>query len=267
MSRSHPWCARLLLGVSLALSSCGAAPKDRHVQPQRPTLGVDTSTTPEDELELELGAAFKPNRPRRDAQLPATLKLGLGPRTELFGGLSLWRSLGDEEGLGDARLGLRHRLWNESYDRPATAFQLATKLPAADEGEGLGSGEIDFFVAGIHTRTVDRTAFTLFYQMGLLGEAEKSGQDIELALSSMADTDLTPRLAAFAELAGVFQPENDLESVSLNVGCAYRYAPWLYLDLGLSIGLTSDAPDVLLLVGLTRNLGRVLGSTGTPGPP
>ncbi len=238
------------------------------MQPQRPTFANDTATTPEDVLEVEFGVSADPRSPGRDIDLPLGLKLGLGPRTELFGGLGVLRSVDGEDGIGDVTIGLRHRLWDETYETVGTAFQLSTKLPAASESRGLGSGEIDFFAAGIHTRTIDRTAFTLFYQAGLVSEPAGVGQDLELALAGMVRTDLTRRMLGFGEVAGVFQPENDLESIFLTVGGAFRYAPWMYLDLGLSVGLTHDAPDVLLLVGLTRNLGRVLGrgTAGTEGP-
>lgn len=248
-------CAATLLAT---LGACGAPPRDRHVQPQRPTIANDTATTPEDVLEVEFGLAADPRSPTRDVDAPLLLKLGLGSRTELFGGIGVLRSVDGEDGLGDAVVGLRHRLRDETYEAPATAFQLSTKLPAASESRGLGSGGIDFFAAGIHTRTIDRTAFTLFYQAGLVSQVQGVGQDLELALAGLVKADLTRRMIGFGEVAGVFQPENDLESISLTVGGAFRYAPWMYLDLGLSVGLTDDAPDVLVLLGLTRNVGRIL---------
>jgi hypothetical protein len=250
------------LGCCALIVACGAPPRDRHVEPQRPTFAANTRTTPEDVLEVELGAALEPARPHADAAAPLVLKLGLGPRTELFGGIQLWRALDGEDGLGDALVGVRHRLWNETYTLPATAFQLTAKLPTASSSRGLGSGELDFFAAGIHTRTIDRTAFTLFYQLGLLGEVEDTGQDFELALAGLVDLPIHPRLAGFGELAGVFQPERDHESIFLTVGGTFRYAPWMYLDLGLALGLSSDAPDLLLLVGLTRSAGRILAGAG-----
>lgn len=259
MPSSNSWLPVLGLAGSLLATACGAPPRDRHVQPQRPTFGSNTRTTSEDVLEVELGVALKPNRPREELDMPLTLKLGLGPRTELFGGLSLFRSSDGEEGFGDSLVGVRHRLWDETYSRPATAVQLATKLPSASESKGLGSGAIDFFAAGIHTRTIDRSAFSLFYQLGLLGDAGEGGHDGELAVAGTLDFGLTPRVTTFGELAGRFQPENDIEAVFLTVGGAFRYAPWMYLDAGLAVGLTDDAPDLLLLLGLTRSAGRVLG--------
>lgn len=255
-----------VLALCAALAACGAPPRDRHVQPQRPTFGSDTRTTPQDVLEVEGGFAFDPGDPGDDFETPVLLKLGLGPRTELFGGMSLLRVVDGEGGIGDALVGVRHRLWDETYERPATAFQFATKLPSADEEEGLGSGELDFFAAGIHTRTIDRTAFTLFYQLGLVGDQTDAGQDVELAVSGAVDTDLTTRLAGFGELTGILRPEDDSESLFLTVGTTFRYAPWMYVDVGLAVGLTGDVPDVLLLLGLTRSVGRVLGFTEAPTP-
>src|SRR5690606_5080137 len=110
----------VLLAVCVALAACGAPPRDRYVQPQRPTFGNDTNTTPEDELEVEAGIAFDPGAPGDDFDVPVLLKLGLGPRTELFGGMSVLRAIDDEEGIGDALVGVRHRLWDETYARPAT---------------------------------------------------------------------------------------------------------------------------------------------------
>ncbi len=248
----------------LALAACTATPRDRHVQPQRPTLSGNTRTTPTDVLELEAGVAVDPTDPEEAFDLPVLAKLGLGPRTELFGGISLWRAAEGEASLGDSVLGVRHRLWDETLTRPATAFKLTTKLPTAQPRYGVGSGEIDFFAAGIHTRTVERYEFTGFYQLGLIGEPEAASTELELALAGAVAFDVTRRWTAFAELAGVFRPDSDLEAVFLTLGGMFRYAPWMYLDGALAIGLTSDAPEVLLLFGVTRSVGRVLGMGQAP---
>ncbi len=83
--------------------------------------------------------------------------------------------------------------------------------------------------------------------------------DAQLALAGMADHPVGGGASVFGELAGIFVPDKDLDSVFLTVGGAWSPVPGLVLDTGFVLGLSQDAPDFALLIGFTRSLGPVRG--------
>lgn len=247
-----------LLAALPALGGCHLLPGGEiPVTPQRPTLSSNTATTARGTYELEAGVALDPGD---SLDTPVVLKYGLEEATEVFAGWSPLRLVdrpGDDgEGIGDLVLGLRHRLSEETEDRPATAVQAAIKLPTADEDQGLGTGEADFFLAGIASRTVGTVPLTGYYQLGLLGEQDGDGADLQHALALAAGFPLEGRFDAFAELAAVLEPENDFDAVFTTLGLTYLLQPGQVADVSVVLGLDRDAPDYVLQVGFTQNLGR-----------
>ena len=153
-------------------------------------------------------------------------------------------------------IGARHRFW-ESGAGTSAAFQIATKLPSGEEREGLGTGELDFFGSGIFTHQfAESTAVTAYYELGLLGDPDGPGTDLQHGVAIAASHPLSSRLAAFAEVAGVFASEGPTP-VFITLGLATSFTPSFAFDMGLAVGLNDDAPDLQFLVGMTVNLGRV----------
>lgn len=259
---------RLAVLSCLALSAACASPstswregQDVPATPQRPTLSKNTATTAQGTVEAEFGLLRDPS----DLfDTPTALKYGLSGRDELFIGLSPFKMVeldGDDgEGFGDLLVGWRQRFWEAPEKGTSIAWQAAVKLPTADEDEGLGSGEVDGFVAGILTMTTGEWSTTGYAQFGLLGEPDGSGVDHQEALAGVFDMGLKDtNVGVLAELAGVFTPERDLEEIFTTLGVNWSPLPGVVFDTGVLIGLTDDAPDFQYFVGITRNLGRISG--------
>lgn len=237
-----------------ALGACSLVPgTSAPATPQRPTLSSDTNTTPHGLVELELGVA------RDDGvslDSPLTLKLGSGPRTELALGWSPFLRRRDtggaEEGPGDVVVGLRHRLADGAPT--SYALQALVKVPTARDPE-LGTGEVDAQLAAIASRSFGDLSGTLYYAAGVVGDpagGSAPSHSGALALSHpVADT-----VAAFGEVAGVLVPEQDAETVFTTLGFAWTRDPSLVFDVGVVLGLSDEAADWQVLVGLTRNFGR-----------
>ena len=255
--------SKVLLATSMLLAvfgaSCATPPAgSAEVTPQRPKFSRDTRTTASGTLELEAGLAIDPGD---SLDSPMALKYGLDANTELFADFSPLRVRdrpGDDEvGIGDLGLGVRQRVRDETESDPSFGWRLRAKLPTADEDEGLGSGELDLFGAAIASKTLEAYFVTGFYQLGLLGERRDAGLDLEHGLAVSATRPIDESWRGFGELALRWSPERDRESLFTTLGVGYAARPSLVFDAGLVLGLSDDAPDFALLVGLTQSLGAL----------
>ena len=241
----------------VTLGAACAANEPQPVTPQRPTFSSDTNTTAEGTLELEAGADVDPN----DFEtIVTTLKYGLAGNAEVFLEALPYVRLeegidGDpQQGFGDMLLGVRHRVWqNESG--LSTAYRLATKLPTADDGLGLGSGEVDFLGAAIIMQTFGAAAVTGFYEVGVLGSDDGDGTDLRHLFTFAGSTPIAGRFGYYGELAGFYGADRS-DLGFLTTGATYTVAPWMVADFGFRFGLTADSPDAALVFGLTTNFGR-----------
>lgn len=248
----------------LACASCAAVTEGgAPVTAQRPTLSNDPNTAADGTLELELGGDIDPDG---DTYVPAALRYGAGPRTEIFASSSVYQALEargpDPEGAGDLVLGTRHRFYDDGAGTTA-AFQFATKLPTASRSEGLGSGEVDFSFAGMVMHMVDeRTSLLGFWNVDQIGRTEATGMDTRhgLAFAVARTLEDTGGTALYAELDHVVVPGEDFgDPFFVTAGVQRPVSPSFLLDAGAAIGLNDAAPDLRLLFGFTTNFGRIRG--------
>jgi hypothetical protein len=250
----------LHLALLVALSS-GCHLLDHDVAaavPQRPTVSSDTGTTAHETFELEAGVTVDPGDL---VSLPTSLKYGLTEQTEVF---ATWSPLDylqlpgeDQVGPGDLVLGARSRFAEQTDGRPSFAIQSQVKLPTANDSEGLGTGELDFSLAGIATRAFEDVTVTGYLQVDVLGDPA-GGTDLGQKVAVAAARGLPDDVGVFAEVAGIFVPEKDDTQGLATLGATYTLSPALVLDAGVVLGFGDDAPDVHFLVGFTRNLGKLL---------
>jgi hypothetical protein len=242
--------------TTLAVAGLGACTVDDRFEnvatPQRPTVSDDTSTTVADTLELEAGLSGAAD----GFGTPATLKYGVDGRTELFLGFEPWVVVdqpgSDGRGFGDLVPGIRRRVVDQDGSRPSAAYEVAAKIPTANED--VGSGEIDLFASGIVSWDDPAWSATGYYRLGLLGEAD--GTDLQHVFAAAGGRPLVDRVSGFGELALLWTPAQDDEELMLTTGLSYRLHPGMVFDVGVAFGLSADAPDTTLLVGTTINFGR-----------
>ena len=247
----------LAAATALLATSCSTFRADQApATPQRPTLSSDTNTTHIGTLEYEAGVTFDPNDL---VAFPTALKWGASEQTELFLGwpafLHIERPGDDADGPGSLSVGMRHRFLDEVDDRPSFAAQMVTKLPTASSNEGLDSGEVDFFGAAIATKNFDGLGVTGFYQLGVLGNPGRGGAMLEHDLALAVGGGLDERWGLFGEVGAALTPDTHTEDVRLRCGATYAVGPPMIVDLAVVIGLTNDAPDFQLMLGVTHNLG------------
>lgn len=249
----------ILVTLPPAMWSCASvAHHGNNATPQRPTFSSDTSTTSPGTLEIEAGGTLDPGD---EFSLPMNFKLGVSESAEVFVGWTPYqwveRQGQDGRGQGDVLLGTRQRLVDESESRPSFAYQLAGKLPTASERDGLGSGELDLFVAGIATKSLENITCTGYYQLGFLGEPDDDGFDLEHGAALSLAAPVIDQWSVFGEVAGTFHHEQSEYPVFTTIGMAYTPVGSVVFDCAAAIGLNSDAPDLQLNLGLTMNMGRI----------
>ena len=258
-------CALLLSAASqivalTTLSACGGLPiKPAPATPQRPTVSSSTATTAEHTFELEAGVVIDSGD---TSAIATTLKYGTSDRTEIFASWSPWVFVeapgADGSGPGDLFLGTRHRLVDEVGPLPSLGFQGQVKLPTADEGEGLGTGEVDFLLAAIATKQLGRASLNGFYELGVLGDPGESGDtDLMHTLTAGGGFDLDDRSSVFGELVAQVAPAQNLTSIFAIGGGAWKFGDTFVLDAAVAIGLSEDAPEFQILFGATRNFGAL----------
>lgn len=254
--------SRLLLPlVLLPLAACSATgPKDAQVRAQRPFISSETTTVGDQVISVEAGGAVVSGR---ETEIPIALRYGLGPRSELFVQTSPYRSVDrnnsapDGSGWGDSFVGVRHRLRDADMFSPAYGFQLSTKLPSGRPGNGLGSGEIDWFGALMAQQTYYGFETTGFYQLGLLGEQFEPDINLEHTFAVQSRKPMNGPITAFGEFAFIAEPEIDRTETTLMGGMSIQLDQLTSVDIAIRLGLGDDAEDFQVLFGISRALGML----------
>lgn len=244
-------------GLAAAAWSCAfpAGPRAA-ATPQRPTLSSDTNTTAHGTVEIEAGGLWDVDD---GSEVPVSVKLGSSPTGEFSFQVSPWLDPGDpgaEGGSGDLVLATRQRVRDQGAGWPALAWELGAKLPTGRRSNS--SGENDAFLTAIASADGGWLAGTAWYRLAALGEENERGVEVEHAAALALSTPVAPRLAAFGELAGTWNPERDGGVAFVTLGAAWTMTPWRVIDLACVIGLDGDAPDLRLVLGITENLGPLL---------
>jgi hypothetical protein len=272
----HPYssAARLALPLLLLLlGACNASgpSSDSRVHAQRPFISRDTHTTPDKLIEIELGGQIVQGH---EAEVPLTLKHGLGPQTEFFTTTSPYKEIDtndevvdgvqqfDGSGWGDTYVGFRHRFRDKDMFSPGYGFQMQTKLPTGRPKHGLGTGELDWFGAAMANQIYYGFDTTVFYQLGLLGEfsstaAKANGTNVEHTLALQTRRELNANVTGFGEAAIVWEPERRREETTLMAGVSFQLDSLTALDLGVRVGVGDDAPSFQVLFGISRALGML----------
>jgi len=252
-----------LLGACASTGAQGAG-QSFTPTPQRPRLSHNTQTTAAQTLELEGGVEVDPDD---FIDTPMLLKYGITAQTEfVFGGSPVRHNdATDDTGLGDVVLGARHRLVDETASDPAIAIATLIKLPTADAGDGLGTGETDVFFSLAAEKKIEDVRAVGFYRMGFLGSPVADGNDVRHDLAAVGTVALAQNLDVYGELAGIFVPENDIDSIFATFGGNFELGPSTMFDAGFRVGITDDAPDFTFLFGITHNFGAGLLTPGSTG--
>lgn len=249
--------AAALLSVTLAIAPTlmlgGCAARAPSATAQRSSFSTDSVTTAPGTVELELGGGVGPNS---DRAAVLAVKYGLDPRSEVYvcaaPYLRARPGRRTRHGRSATDIGWRHR-FHETPDG-AAGVQIAARLPDGSHADGLASGESELFLGGILDGRNEHLAWTLFYQLGSLGDAG-SDRDTQHALGVVLGAPLSEELDGFVEVFGESTRARGEHPLAAQLGVAWNHDPTRIYDLALQLGLNDDAAHTQLLFGVTWNLG------------
>lgn len=246
-----------------------SAPNPRAVQPERPTVATHAYAVAPGYVELELGVQEMQPAGISQFQLPAVLKIGLLPRTqlELQGGYARYGAAAPPSGLPvaaaggamDLAIALKQRLVDGAPILADFALQGAVKFPTG--ADGVGSGTTDLSLLLISSRLIGPAELDLN-----AGYTHRSGDGAAVPTSATLLTASlgTPIVGAVGGVLEVFGypatsgPAGTATSVGLLLGPTLQLRPWLVLDAGGILNIRNMGANALY-AGLTYNLGHLPG--------
>jgi len=212
-------------------------------------------------FEFELGAGYESDSRCNHAEIPFGLSYGLMPRVQVGAGFGGQLEERDEVtgrdrqcGIGDLELGAKWKFSDETRFLPAQALAVAVKIPTADDDQGFGSGETDYDLTWIASKTIgEKTGIHVNAGYSWIGEpaGEEVGDVVHYGLA------LDYQLTETVQWVGEVFAEKELQggaqtAVQCNTGFRWNPSENLTLDIAAGMGLHGDdTPDFTATVGLT----------------
>ena len=235
-------------------------------QAGRPLTVDDADPADPGVIELEAGAAVEDDPGYTHTDLPFGVAYGLASGWEVglgFGGqFETRRVLAADSfaertervhGLGDLYVGLKNQVRPAGPFGTRHALAPAVKFPTADDEDDLGSGETDYDLTWLVSRSLGETAGLHFNA----GYTWLGGPDPDAAHGGGA-LDLQPcdTLQWVAEVSGeqAVDAGTDL-IVQYRIGVRWSPRENLVLDMAGGSKIAGDAPDFIFTAGLTWTLG------------
>ncbi len=223
----------------------------------RPLETDDAGTVDPGSVEVELSADYQDDPGTQAWGLPVCIKTGIVPGLDVGLG-SGWQWLDEagltESGMTDLELGSKWNFLMETNALPSLSLTAAVKLPTADDDRGLGSGEADWDVTGVLSKSLnDRFAVHLNAGYTWVGIADSEDGGDVLHGSTAMEFQLTDSFCAVSEVLAEKELEDDADTMVFgNVGVCWAVSENLVIDAAVGTGLSGeDSTDFRATVGLT----------------
>lgn len=228
------------------------------IVPSRPTVSNPAQFQKSGVLQLEFGynGNFKSADYQSQQDVPLALRFAVNRRLLIELDLDNPYSQTDKTGFrqtgaGDTTLGAQVVLQYEKESRPGIAFAYFIKIPTASAEKNLGTGKVDSNFIGLVSKkigeyTVDFNAIYL-----LAGRTRRRGQASSGKATLAVSRGITSTVGIAGEISG-YSRNDQQTGASFGLGAvSYRVSRRVSLDTGLRFGLTSDAPRIGLVGGIT----------------
>jgi hypothetical protein len=219
------------------------------------TSATDTTQCGVVELEYGLERQWPGGGANRD-DLTGGLRFGLTPKLDFHWSsgdfIHLMNGDGDRTGYGDNWLGLRYRFLGQTKRRPSLGVFYEAKVATASVALGLGSGKVDHSISFLASKDVLKLHFDLNVIQLLAGRPASTGFDHDTGFALATWLPLTKRWSGVVEPYGYTSLNQFTPGfASTMMGFNYKVQPRMYLDGGLDLGVTHDAPHKRVFVGVT----------------
>lgn len=259
----------------LAISSAVVIAEEPPLITDRPDQTESAYTVPRGLFQLEAGWGYGEGRDAMtevafQAFPQALFRIGLNAILELrigVPGIEIDRidtitGSSTVRGLVDATVGFKTVITEEKGALPRTAFLGTLLVPSGDDE--FTSDRVDPSFRFVFSNTLS-SRLSLGYNLGVvwLTEPDEQGKldtlslfDWTVALGIAA----TDRFGVFVEAFGLAPIDSDARTLtSLDAGLTYGLTPRLQLDGSISAGLSSDAPDWTVGLGISFRFPRFKG--------
>ena len=257
--------------LSLALaslcwaSSCVAPlPKGLEAHPQGLLPSQDTSTTPNGFLEVEAVGSWG----ETEQVTSVTMRYGLAEKTELYLLQELHHAINapgaaKASGVGDAWLGMRHRIIDADASGTSHAFAAEVRLPHGDPSDGLGTGQLELHLLHIRDSTWRRYDLTTNTGVRLIGDGDDRPDPALTASLTITDPLLVVAgrqlpFGVIVEIGGSWQPEANDSPAYAALGLRVPIHPSLELQIARVEGIGDDGPEAAWIADLGRLVGDAL---------
>ena len=175
----------------------------------------------------------------------------------------------ENAGLGDIAGRLRYQLWYELGARPDLIVDLTVKSTTGEEPL-LGTGHWNVGGGAALVKTLDPVVF--FGRLGYAATLERAGRNPGDQISYQVgmgysfndrvsyDMRVNGTVVRQATLNGRAVPHSSLDIITLQFGATVRVTRRLFVEPVVALGLTNEAPDVIVGVSLPFTRLRERGS-------
>ncbi len=170
----------------------------------------------------------------------------------------------DDFGLGDIRGGVRYQLWREQDSRPDLALAFYVKSDTGDDLQGTGNWDVGARTTFV--KTMDPVVFFggFGYTATLESDDLDRGDEVFIQFGTgfsvndrvSYNLQVVGRAMGKAEFDGQSLDGTDREVVGLQFGTTTLARKNLFFEPFVNVGLTEDAPDVVLGINIPYRLKR-----------
>jgi hypothetical protein len=224
-------------------------------------LSVDEADTQDpNTFQIEAGVGYERDSVCHHYDFPLALTYGVLPQWDIaagFGGQLEQRTWHQHEGAGrrvsgfaDLNLATKWMYLKESTYLPRQTLCPSVTFPTADEHKGLGSGETDYDLTWMASKSFgEKTGVHLNLGYSFLGEPPEEDLGDLVHYGVAADYQILESLQLIGELFGELEL-NDYESaLQCNIGTRWEIMDDFFLVASAGSRISGDAPDFSAKVG------------------
>ena len=212
-------------------------------------------------FQIEAGSSYETDSECHHYDFPVALTYGVMPRWDIaagFGGQLEQRTRHEHEGedrrasgLADLNLATKWMFLKESTYLPRQTVCPSVTLPTADDKKGLGSGETDYDLTWMASKSIGER-FGVHLNVGYSWLGDPSGEDVgDLVHGGLAaDYKLTDSLQCIGEVFGEEELEEHETAWQFRTGFRWEVAEDFMLVAAAGSRLSGDAPDFTATAGL-----------------
>ncbi len=160
---------------------------------------------------------------------------------------------GTASGFGDLVVRTKINLWGNDGDTPTMlAVMPFVKFPTNQDG--LGNNEVEGgLIVPFGTELPAGWGLGLQLELDIVRNSSGTGNKLDISHTIVLGHDIVGPLAGFVELFSLFPGERGAGWIgTLNAGLTYAIDEDTQIDLGTFVGLSREADDLVVFLGITR---------------